>query len=97
MKPLRLLFETQQAASEVAFMLGCDFDGCNMITLPPVYDSIALKTAIELTGADFCFDGDHHPIVLLLSEEESNSLDQQQQTGRITSKAQLWHSLDVPF
>jgi hypothetical protein len=93
MKPLRLLFETQQAAYEVAFMLACEYDGCNMVTVPDTYDAIALKTAIELAGADFCFDGDHHPIVLPLSEPEINSTPGQQ-AGRITAKAQLWHSPD---
>ncbi len=96
MRPLRLLFETQQAASEVAFMLGCEYDGCNMVTLPLVYDAIALKTAIELTGSDFCFDGDHHPVVLAVPEAKLSSTSSEFQVGRISSKAQLWHSSDVP-
>ncbi len=64
MKSLRLLFETQVAAREVAFMLRCEYDGCNMITLPPMHDILALRTAIELAGANFCSVGDHYPLVL---------------------------------
>jgi hypothetical protein len=97
MKPMRLLFETQHAASEVAFMIGCDYDGCNMITLPPVYDTIALRTAIELAGVEFCFDGDHYPIVLPLSAQEINFNDPEQQSGQNTSQSQLWHSCESPF
>ncbi len=97
MRPLRLLFESQQAAHDVAFMLGLEYDGCNMISLPSVYDTIALRTAIELTGSDFCFDGDHHPIVLPLFEGEPNSDSPEQQARRVTLKAQLWYSGEVPF
>ncbi|MBD1866589.1 hypothetical protein H6F93_23295 [Leptolyngbya sp. FACHB-671] len=62
MRPLPLLFETQEAAREVAFMLRCEYDGCNMIMLPPVHEVLALRTAIELASSDFCFDGDCHPL-----------------------------------
>lgn len=62
-----------------------------MITLPPKFDSIALRTAIELTGADFCFDGDHYPIVLPLPESEPDV----GQTGQIGLKAELWWSSQI--
>lgn len=94
MEPLRLLFETQQMAREVAFMLRCEYDGCNMVTLPPKHDPIALRTAIELTGADFCFDGDHYPIVLPFLEDELNAVPERQ-TGQIPPKAELWWSGQV--
>ncbi|UBF30792.1 hypothetical protein K9N68_39760 (plasmid) [Kovacikia minuta CCNUW1] len=96
MRPLRLLFETQEAAREVAFMLRCEYDGCNMITLPPVHDILSLRTAIELTGSDFCFDGDHYPLVLPLSNEELSPLSEEQLVERISRKAELWCS-EVPF
>jgi hypothetical protein len=56
---MRLLFETPEAAREVAFMLQCEYDGFTMIMLPSIHDTLALRTAIELTSADFCFAGDH--------------------------------------
>ena len=56
MRALRLLLETQEAARGVAFMLQCKYVGCNIITLPPLYDTAGLRTAIELTRAEFCFD-----------------------------------------
>ncbi|UBF23820.1 hypothetical protein K9N68_18895 [Kovacikia minuta CCNUW1] len=92
MRPLRLLFETQEAAREVAFMLRCEYDGCNMVTLPPVHDILALRTAIELTGSDFCFDGDHYPLVLPLLDGELLPLSDQQRVDRVTQKAELWWS-----
>ncbi len=67
MKPLQLLFETQEAAREVAFMLRCGYDGCNMITVPLMHDILALRTAIELAGVNFCSVGDHHPLMLTLA------------------------------
>ncbi|MBD2036166.1 hypothetical protein H6F76_14180 [Leptolyngbya sp. FACHB-321] len=44
---MRLLFETPEAAREVAFMLQCKYDGFTMITLPSIHDTLALRTAIE--------------------------------------------------
>jgi hypothetical protein len=96
MRPLRLLFETQEAAREAAFMLRCEYDGCNMITLPPVHDILALRTAIELTGSDFCFDGDYYPLGLPLSNDERTQLNDEQSGERISRKAELWCDV-VPF
>jgi hypothetical protein len=92
MGSLRLLFETQEAAREVALMLRCEYDGCNMIKLPSVHDTLALRTAIELTGADFCFDGDHYPIVLPFSDNELSGMNREQQAGQVNSRAELWCS-----
>jgi hypothetical protein len=64
MRPLRLLFETPQAAREVALMMRCEYDSCNWIALPSMHDTLALRTATELVGAEFCFEGDHYPLVL---------------------------------
>ncbi len=41
-----------------------------MITLSLLYDAAARTTAIGLTGADFCFEGDHPPLVLPLSDND---------------------------
>ena len=56
MRSMRLLFKTPEAAREVAFMLQCKHAGFTMITLPSIH-ALVLRTAIELTGADFCFAG----------------------------------------
>ncbi len=66
-----------------------------MITLPLFYDAAALKTAIELTGADFCFEGDHHPLVLPLSDIDLTQLNNRQSFERISRKAELWY--EAPF
>jgi hypothetical protein len=96
MRPLRLLVETQEAAREVAFMLRCEHDGCTMITLPPVHDTLALRAAIELTGADFCFEGDHYPLVLPPSDGKLPQLSDEQVVERISRKAELWRD-EAPF
>jgi hypothetical protein len=96
MQSIRLLFETQEAAREVAFMLRCEYDGCNMVTLPSVHDTLALKTAIGLVGADFCFDGDHYPLVLPLPSNELTQSKADQLTERISQKMELWLT-EAPF
>lgn len=97
MRLQRLLFETQEAAREVAFMLQCEYDGCNMITLPPVYDTLALRTAIDLTGADFCFDGDHYPLVIPLPNYPLTQVSNDQWHQQINRKAELWCDGLPPF
>jgi hypothetical protein len=74
----------------------CEYDGCNMITLPSVHDILALRTAIELTGSDFCFDGYHYSLVLPRSNKELSDLSEEQLAQRISQKAELWCS-EVPF
>lgn len=91
---MQLLFETPEAAREVAFMLQCEYDDFTMITLPWVYDTLALRTAIELTGADFCFAGDHYPLVLSLTTHAMGPVSDQRSADRISRKAELWQ--DVP-
>lgn len=71
-------------------MLRCEYDGCNMVTLPLVHDPLALRTAIELTGADFCFDGDHYPLVLPLSNEDLAHLNDEHLAEQISQKVELW-------
>jgi hypothetical protein len=93
---MRLLFDPPEAAREVAFMLQCEYDGFTMITLPLIHDTLALRTAIELTGADFCFAGDHHPLVLSSTADALNPVNEQHSAHRISRKAELWQD-DAPF
>ena len=81
------VFETPEAAGEFAFMLQCEYDGSTMMTL-------ALRTAINLTGADFCFTGDHYPLVL--AEAAALSQVSNQQAESISRKAELWEDV-APF
>ncbi|HEY9654611.1 MAG TPA: hypothetical protein V6C50_03900 [Crinalium sp.] len=48
-----------------------------MMTLPPVHDSLALRTAIKLTGADFCSASDYYPLVLALEAAALNPVSHQ--------------------
>jgi hypothetical protein len=93
---MRLLFETPEAAREVAFMLQCEYDGFTMLTLPSIHDTLALRTAIELTDADFCFAGDHCPLVLALETNALTRVSASQQAERISRKAELWEDV-APF
>jgi hypothetical protein len=93
---MQLLLETPEAAREVAFMLQCEYDGFTMMTVPPIHDTLALRTAIELTSADFCFAGDHHPLVLSSTAEAVSKVIDQDPTERISRKAELWQDV-APF
>jgi hypothetical protein len=93
---MQLLFDTSEAAHEVAFMLQCEYDGFTMITLPPVHDTLALRTAIELTGADFCFAGNHYPLVLSSTADALSPVSDQHAAKRISRKAELWQEV-APF
>jgi hypothetical protein len=93
---MQLLLETPEAAREVAFMLQCEYDGFTMITVPPIHDTLALKTALELAGADFCFAGDHHPLVLSSTADAISKVSDQDPAARISRKAELWQDIE-PF
>lgn len=67
----------------------CEYDGCTMVTLPPEHDTPALRTAIELTRADFCFAGDHYPLVLPLLNEELAQLSEEQRLEQTSRKTGL--------
>ena len=75
-------------------MLQCKYDDFTVITVPPIRDTLALRTAIELTGADFCFASDHYPLVL--AEANARSQVRDQQAERISRKAELWQDV-APF
>ncbi|XGW00933.1 MAG: hypothetical protein ACAF41_33740 (plasmid) [Leptolyngbya sp. BL-A-14] len=93
---MQLLFETPEAAREVAFMLQCEYDGFTMTTLLSVHDTLALRTAIALTGTDFCFAGDHCPLVLVVEANALTQVSASQQAERISRKAELWKDV-APF
>ena len=88
MRSMQLLFETPEAAREVAFMLQCECDGFTMITLPSIHDTLALRTAIELTGTDFCFAGDHYPLVLSSTADALNQVNDQH--GLVIATDKKW-------
>ncbi len=96
MCPIPLLLETQEAAREVALMLRCEYDGCTMITLPPSYDSATVKLAIDLIGADFCFEGDRCLQRLPLSRNGNNRGSNEHKTKRITLKSKSGYD-QAPF
>jgi hypothetical protein len=48
-----------------------------------------LTTVIELTGADFCCEGDHHPLMLPLSKNDLTQLNNRQSFEQISRTAEL--------
>lgn len=77
-------------------MLRCEYDGCNWISLPSMHDTVALRAAIELVGAEFCFEGDHYPLVLPALEGEETEGNPAQRAEQMSRKTQLWCD-EVPF
>lgn len=51
-----LLFDSFDAASDIAFMLGGDWDGCNGVVIDKV-DEIAINTAANLIQGKWCYQG----------------------------------------
>ena len=96
MSSQHLRLETLGAAREVAFMLQCEYDSCTMMTLPPIHDTLALRTAIALTGADFCFAGDYYPLVLASTASVISQVSDQHPAEHISRKAELWEDV-APF
>jgi hypothetical protein len=64
-----LLFDSATAASDIAFMLGGQWDGCNSIVLPSS-DKVAVNTAANLVGASWCNQGDSTALLARLSTDE---------------------------
>src|ERR671933_45538 len=64
-----LLFDSATAASDIAFMLGGQWDGCNGIVLSSS-DKVAVNTAANLVGASWCHQGDSTALLALLSTDE---------------------------
>ncbi|HLO48555.1 MAG TPA: pentapeptide repeat-containing protein [Kamptonema sp.] len=64
-----LLFDNSVAASEIAFMLAGQWDGCNAIVLPSS-DKEAVNTAANLVGASWCYQGASTALLAQLSTSE---------------------------
>lgn len=64
-----LLFDSSAAASDIAFMLGGQWDGCNGIVMPSS-DKVAVNTAANLVGASWCHQGDSTALLARLSTDE---------------------------
>jgi uncharacterized protein YjbI with pentapeptide repeats len=64
-----LLFDSSTAASDIAFMLGGQWDGCNSIVLPSS-DKVAVNTAANLVEASWCHQGDSTALLARLSRDE---------------------------
>lgn len=60
-----LLFDSESAAQEVAFILGGEWDGCNSIALDK-FDQVAVNTAASLVGAEWCYRGDRVALLVKL-------------------------------
>lgn len=64
-----LLFDSSTAASDIAFMLGGQWDGCNGVVVNKC-DEVAVKTAASLVGASWCYSGASSAVLTRLSVEE---------------------------
>lgn len=51
-----LLFDSREAANEIAFMLAGEWDGCNCVVVDKC-DEVAVNTAANLLGAQWCYGG----------------------------------------
>ena len=68
-KPDVLLFDSAVAASDIAFMLGAEWDGCNGVVMPN-RDKVAVNTAANLVGASWCQQGDSTALLTRLTTDE---------------------------
>src|SRR5919199_1841667 len=68
-KPDVLLFNSVAAASEMAFMLGAEWDGCNGVVMPEC-DEVAVNTSASLVGASWCYQGDSTAVLVRLMTDE---------------------------
>lgn len=67
--PNILLFDSCEAASDIAFMLGGDWDGCNGVGVDNP-DKIAINTAANLIEAKWCFQGASQAILDRLTTDK---------------------------
>lgn len=67
--PVVLLFDSAAAASDLAFMLDGQWDGCNGVVLP-FPDKVAVNTAANLAGASWCQEGESTTLLVRLTEDE---------------------------
>ena len=64
-----LLFDSVNAASDIAFMLNADWDGCNGVLMPNS-DEIAIKSAADLMQAKWCYSGASFALLPKLNTNE---------------------------
>ena len=64
-----LLFDSVAAASDVAFILGGKWDGCNGVVMSKC-DEVAVKTAANLAGAKWCYSGTSEACLASLKSDE---------------------------
>lgn len=64
-----LLFDSSAAASDIAFMLGGEWDGCNGVVVSKC-DEVAVNTAANLVGAKWCYGGASFALLIRLPADE---------------------------
>ncbi|MBW4569842.1 MAG: pentapeptide repeat-containing protein [Tolypothrix carrinoi HA7290-LM1] len=64
-----LLFDSVAAASDVAFILGGQWDGCNGVVMTKC-DEVAVNTAANLVDAKWCYSGTYEACLASLKSDE---------------------------
>ncbi|XZN89868.1 MAG: pentapeptide repeat-containing protein [Microcoleus sp.] len=64
-----LLCDSVAAASEMAFMLGGEWDGCNSLIIPKC-DQIAIEAAASLLETSWCYQNAGEPVLIRLEADE---------------------------
>jgi uncharacterized protein YjbI with pentapeptide repeats len=64
-----LLCDSIAAASDMAFMLNGDWDGCNSLVLPKS-DKVAIETAASLLETSWCYQNTCEPVLIRLGVGE---------------------------
>ncbi|HAA30081.1 MAG TPA: pentapeptide repeat-containing protein [Cyanobacteria bacterium UBA8553] len=68
-KPDVILFDSLNAASDIAFMLGGEWDGCNAVVMAN-QDEVAVNTVAKLVGTSWCHQGDSTALLACLRTDE---------------------------
>lgn len=64
-----LLCDSIAAASDMAFMLGGEWDGCNSLVLPKC-DKVAIEAAASLLETSWCYQKAGEPVLIRLGVDE---------------------------
>ena len=64
-----LLCDSIAAASEMAFMLNGEWDGCNSLVIPKS-DKVAIETAAGLLETSWCYQNTSEPVLIRLTVDE---------------------------
>ena len=64
-----LLCDSVSAASEMAFMLGGEWDGCNSLVLPKC-DKVAIEAAASLLETSWCYQNAGEAVLIRLEVDE---------------------------